>query len=80
MKEKSKSSRINNREMNYGFGYAERLILEIQKPLIPSSMKNNIQNLSKNNSKNASDNIILYKDPKVRIKYYLYLFRKYALY
>ena len=43
-------------------------------------MKNNIQNLSKNNSKNASDNIILYKDPKVRIKYYLYLFRKYALY
>ena len=78
MKEKSKSSRINNREMNYGFGYAERLILEIQKPLIPSSMKNNIQNLSKNNSKNASD--ILYKDPKVRKKYYLNLFRKYALY
>ena len=78
MKEKSKSSRINNREMNYGFGYAERLILEIQKPLIPSSMKNNIQNLSKNNSKNASD--ILYKDPKVRIKHYLNLFRKYALY
>ena len=78
MKEKSKSSRINNREMNYGFGYAERLILEIQKPLIPSSMKNNIQNLSKNNSKNSSD--ILYKDPKVRIKHYLNLFRKYALY
>lgn len=80
MKEKSKTSRINNREMNYGFGYAERLILEIQKPLIPSSMKNNIQNLSKNNSKNASDNILLYKDPKVRIKHYLNLFRKYALY
>ena len=80
MKEKSNSSRINNKEMTYGFGYAERLILEIQKPLMPSSMKNNIQILSKNNSKNASDNILLYKDPTVRIKSYLNLNRKYALY
>ena len=80
MKEKSNSSRANNVEINYGLDYAERLILEIQKPKFPSSMRNNIQNLSKNISKNSFDNNILYKDPKVRIKSYLNLIRRYALY
>ena len=80
MKEISNSSRTNNIEINYGFGYAERLILEIQKPKYPSSMKNNIQNLAKNNSKSSLDSNFLYKDPKVRIKSYINLNRKYALY
>ena len=80
MKEISNFSRANSIEINYGLGYAERLILEIQKPKFPSSMRNNIQNLSKNISKNSFDSNILYKDPKVRIKSYLNLIRRYALY
>ena len=80
MKEKSNSSRANNVEINYGLDYAERLILEIQKPKIPSSKKNNIQNLSKNNPKYSFDSNSLYKDPKVRIKSYLNLNRIYAFY
>ena len=49
-------------------------------------MKNNIKNLSKNISNNYLLNFSffynysLYKDPKVRIKTYLNLNRKYALY
>ena len=68
MKELSNSSKTNNIVINYGLGHAELLILEIQKPKFPSSMKNNIQNLSKNISKNSFDSNNLYKDPKVRIK------------
>ena len=82
----NENPKIDNTEKNYGLSYAENLILEIQKPKYKPSMKNNIKNLSKNISNNyllnfsSSDNYSLYKDPKVRIKTYLNLNRKYALY
>ena len=77
----NENPKIDNTEKNYGLSYAEHLIIKY-KP----SMKNNIKNLSKNISNNyllnfsSSDNYSLYKDPKVRIKTYLNLNRKYALY
>lgn len=83
MKENIKTDNI---EPKYGLSYADHLILEIQKPKYKRSMKKNLQNLSKNIHKNyvlnfsSSNNNFMYKDPKVRIKTYLNLNRKYVHY
>ena len=54
-------------EKNYGLTPADCLIIEIQKPKMPSSLKYQIE-IQKSNQKNITQDHLKYKDPKVSIK------------